>query len=79
MKAMVVNNWGERSTLQDRPVPEAGPGEALMRVRAGGVGLTLLNMRTGRSGGTTPRIMGHELGGDIRAFLVSSCSDHRPR
>jgi propanol-preferring alcohol dehydrogenase len=38
-----------------------------MRVRAAGVGLTLLNMRTGRSGGTTPRVMGHELGGDIVA------------
>lgn len=36
-----------------------------MRVRSGGVGLTLLNMRTGRSGGATPRIMGHELAGDI--------------
>jgi propanol-preferring alcohol dehydrogenase len=67
MKAMVVNNWGERSVLQDIPVPKPGPGEALMQVRAAGVGLTLLNMRTGRSGGTTPRIMGHELGGDIVA------------
>jgi propanol-preferring alcohol dehydrogenase len=67
MKAMVVPRWGERSQLEERPVVRVGPGEALMKVRAAGVGLTLLNMRTGRSGGTTPRIMGHELGGDIVA------------
>jgi propanol-preferring alcohol dehydrogenase len=62
---MVVPRWGERSRLEERPQPTPGPGEALMRVRAAGVGLTLLNMRSGRSGGSTPRIMGHELGGDI--------------
>jgi len=37
----------------------------VMKVRAAGVGLTLLNMRTGSFGGSAPRIMGHELGGDI--------------
>jgi alcohol dehydrogenase, propanol-preferring len=67
MKAMVVPQWGERSRLEERPDPAPQPGEAVMRVRAAGVGLTLLNMRSGRSGGTTPRIMGHELGGDIVA------------
>lgn len=38
-----------------------------MKVRAAGVGLTLLNMRSGAFGGETPRVMGHELGGDIVA------------
>ncbi len=38
-----------------------------MKVRAGGVGLTPLNMRSGRFGGKAPRIVGHELGGDIIA------------
>ena len=65
MDAMVVPSWGEASRLEERPQPAPGPGEALMKVRAAGVGLTLLNMRSGRSGGTAPRIMGHELGGDI--------------
>ncbi len=65
MKAMVVERWGEASHLVERPEPKPGIGEAVMKVRAAGVGLTLLNMRTGRSGGETPRIMGHELGGDI--------------
>ena len=65
MRAMVVPRWGEASQLEERPDPRPRPGEAVMQVRAAGVGLTLLNMRTGRSGGTAPRIMGHELGGII--------------
>src|SRR5438128_4632125 len=65
MRAMVVPRWGEVSALREVAEPEAGPGEAVMKVRSAGVGLTLLNMRSGRFGGSTPRIMGHELSGDI--------------
>ena len=65
MRAMVVPAWGQPSELRQVPEPKPGPGEAVMKVRSGGVGLTLLNMRSGRSGGATPRIMGHELAGDI--------------
>lgn len=65
MRAMVVPAWGQPSELRDVPDPKPKAGEAVMRVRVGGVGLTLLNMRTGRAGGATPRIMGHELAGDI--------------
>ena len=67
MRAMVVKNWGEPFTLEERPDPEPGPGEAVMKVRAAGVGLTLVTMRTGVFGGEAPRVMGHELGGDIVA------------
>jgi propanol-preferring alcohol dehydrogenase len=67
MKAVVVRHWGERFVVEDRPKPEPKAGEAVLKVRAAGVGLTLLNMRSGRFGGETPRIMGHELGGDIVA------------
>jgi len=67
MRAMVVPRWGEVSALREVAEPEAGPGEAVMKVRSAGVGLTLLNMRSGRFGGSTPRIMGHELSGDIVA------------
>jgi alcohol dehydrogenase, propanol-preferring len=70
MKAMVTRDWGEASFLANLPDPEPAPGEAVMRVRAAGVGLTLLNMRAGRLGGTMPRVMGHELGGDIVAIGV---------
>jgi propanol-preferring alcohol dehydrogenase len=37
----------------------------VLKVHAAGVELTLLNMRNGSFGGKAPRIMGHELGGDI--------------
>ena len=67
MRAMVVGKWGEAFKTEDRPDPQPAPGEAVMKVRAAGVGLTLVTMRTGIFGGTTPRIMGHELGGDIIA------------
>src|SRR2546429_8403888 len=67
MRAMVVPRWGEVSALRDVAEPEAGSGEAVMKGRSAGGGLTLLNMRSGRFGGSTPRIMGHELSGDIVA------------
>lgn len=68
MKAMILNGWNERFELGERPDPKPGVGEAVMRVRSAGVGLTLVNMRAGRLGSTTPRVMGHELGGDIVAL-----------
>ena len=68
MRAMVVRKWGEAFKLEERLDPQQpAPGEAVMKVRAAGVGLTLVTMRTGIFGGTAPRIMGHELGGDIIA------------
>ncbi|MDE0780237.1 MAG: zinc-binding dehydrogenase [Alphaproteobacteria bacterium] len=67
MRAMVVKEWGQPFILEERPDPEPGPGEAVMKVRAAGVGLTLVTMRTGVFGGEAPRVMGHELGGDIVA------------
>lgn len=67
MKAAVVRVWGDPFVIEERAIPEPKPGEALLKVRSAGVGLTLLNMRSGRFGGETPRVMGHELGGDIVA------------
>ena len=65
MKAMVLYDREKPFRLEERPDPRAGPGEAVMRVRAAGVGLTLINMRLGRMGGSLPRVMGHELAGEI--------------
>jgi propanol-preferring alcohol dehydrogenase len=65
MKAMVVESWGSPSVLKTVADPRPGPREAVLRVRAAAVGLTLLNMRTGSFGGDAPRIMGHEIAGDI--------------
>jgi alcohol dehydrogenase, propanol-preferring len=68
MKAMVVKEWNTPSVLETVPDPTPGPGEAVLKVKSAGVGLTLLNMRNGSFGGSVPRIMGHELGGDIVAL-----------
>ena len=65
MQAMVLHDWQETYRLEERPDPHPGIGEAVMRVRAAGVGLTLVNMRLGRLGGSLPRVMGHELAGEI--------------
>ena len=67
MRAMVLDEWGGPMTLQERPDPQPDPGEAVMKVRAAGLGLTLAHMRRGVFGGSVPRIMGHELAGDIVA------------
>ncbi len=65
MRAMVLHEWGGRLMPEDRPVPRPGPGEALLRVRSAGVGLTLSHIKAGRFGGSVPRIIGHEVSGDI--------------
>ena len=65
MKAMVLYDRQKPFRLEERPDPRPGIGEAVMRVRAAGVGLTLVNMRLGRMGGSLPRVMGHELAGEI--------------
>ena len=67
MRALVARNWNEPFVPEERPDPQPGPGEAVLKVRAAGVGLTLLVMRSGVFGGDAPRIMGHELAGDIVA------------
>jgi alcohol dehydrogenase, propanol-preferring len=65
MRAMVLHGWGEPLRPEMRPVPEPGPGEALLRVRAAGVGLTLAHIKAGRFGGSVPRVIGHEVAGEI--------------
>ena len=67
MKALVLHELGGPLILEDVPVPRPGPGEVLIRVRACGLGLTLVWNRNGRSGtsGKLPRIIGHEIAGDV--------------
>ena len=50
MKAMVLHEHGKPMILETLPTPEAGPGEVLVRVRACGLGLTLVWNRDGRGG-----------------------------
>jgi D-arabinose 1-dehydrogenase-like Zn-dependent alcohol dehydrogenase len=66
MKAMVLTAPGRPLELQQVPVPEVGPNGVLVRVRACGVGLTIVkDLGTGARWPLFPRIIGHELAGDL--------------
>ncbi|KAB2869998.1 MAG: alcohol dehydrogenase catalytic domain-containing protein, partial [Bauldia sp.] len=47
MRAMVIRGPGERLVLEDRPAPEPGRGEVLIRVHACGVCRTDLHVVDG--------------------------------
>jgi propanol-preferring alcohol dehydrogenase len=68
MTAMVLREFGGDFVEETRPVPKPGPGEVLVRVVGVGAGLTLEHARNGRIGGSTPRILGHEVAGTIEAL-----------
>ncbi len=66
MKAMVLRALGGPLHLEDVPVPTIGPNDALVRVRATGVGLTVVIMTATPGLVTTyPRIPGHEVAGEV--------------
>jgi propanol-preferring alcohol dehydrogenase len=67
MKALVLKEPDGPLVIEDVPVPQPGPGEALVRVRACGLGLTLVWNRKGRdrTDDKFPRIIGHEIAGDV--------------
>jgi threonine dehydrogenase-like Zn-dependent dehydrogenase len=57
----------ERMSLRERPVPAAGPGEALVRVAAVGICGSELEGYLGRmSNRAPPLVMGHEFSGTCR-------------
>jgi D-arabinose 1-dehydrogenase-like Zn-dependent alcohol dehydrogenase len=66
MKAMVLHGLGLPLKLEDAPMPKAGPADVLVRVRACGIGLTVVNLIATPDRVTSyPRIPGHEIAGDI--------------
>ena len=68
MKAVVLHAFGgpEELKVEELPRPTPGPGEALVHIRACGVCHLDLIIRLGmRSRATLPRIIGHELSGEI--------------
>ena len=66
MRAVVVRQYGSPLEVMDRPVPQPGPGEAVIRVWASGLCSTDLHLASGRQPlGELPRILGHELAGEV--------------
>ncbi len=66
MKAMVLPKFGAPLELRDVPVPKIGPNDVLLRVRATGVGLTVVIMLANPGRVTSfPRIPGHEVAGEV--------------
>ncbi len=67
MKAMVLKAAKTPFVLETLPDPEPGPGEAVARVLACGSGLTIQHIKAGRLPAEFPRIIGHEITGEIAA------------
>jgi propanol-preferring alcohol dehydrogenase len=68
MRAQVLHQWGDQLSLETVAVPSPGPRDALVKVEACGVGLTVLNYMNGnmsRRPEDLPRIPGHEVVGSI--------------
>jgi len=78
VKAMVLEHQGERLRRLDRPVPDPGPGEILVKVAACGVCRTDLHIIDGDlTGPKLPIVPGHEIigritriGADVEGFTV---------
>ena len=71
MKAVFINDHGgtDKLVYGDRPDPEVGPGEVMLRVRASALNHLDLNLREGRTyNGPLPRIMGCDIAGEVVAI-----------
>lgn len=68
MKAMVLKAANTPLVLETVPDPVPGAGEAVARVLACGAGLTIHHARAGRLKLNYPRILGHEITGEIVAL-----------
>ncbi|HXF65832.1 MAG TPA: zinc-binding dehydrogenase [Burkholderiales bacterium] len=68
MKAMVLKAKNAPLVLENVPDPVPGAGEAVAKVLACGAGLTIHHTRVGRAPVSYPRIIGHEITGEIVAL-----------
>ena len=65
MKALVLNGPKQPFELTEVPDPIVGAGEAVAKVFACGSGLTIQHVKAGRMSADFPRIIGHEIAGEI--------------
>lgn len=68
MRALVLAEFGT-VTIEDRPVPQPAPGEALIRVAGTGICGSDIHGYTGKNGRRFPgQVMGHETVGHVVAY-----------
>jgi propanol-preferring alcohol dehydrogenase len=68
MRAVVIARYGGTLEATRCAKPTPGPGDVLVRVRASGLCSTDLHLLSGRQPlGRLPRVVGHELAGDVAA------------
>jgi len=78
MRAARYHGPGDSLRLEDVPIPQPGPGEALVRVRAAGVCHTELHFLSGVLNlGVAPLTLGHEMAGEV-AELGPGVASVRP-
>ena len=65
MKALLLCGPGERFQLEEIPDPVASPGEAVVKVITCGSGLTIQHVKAGRTKVDYPRVIGHEITGEV--------------
>ncbi len=69
MRAVVIARYGGVLEATHCPVPRPAPGEVLVQVHASGLCSTDLHLLSGRQPlGELPRIVGHELAGEVAAL-----------
>jgi D-arabinose 1-dehydrogenase-like Zn-dependent alcohol dehydrogenase len=68
LKAVRLVEPGRPLQAQDIPVPQVGPGEVLVRIRAAGICHSDAHYRAGlTSAGPLPLTLGHEIAGEVEA------------
>jgi NADPH2:quinone reductase len=79
MKAVWIEQTGGPEALQfgDRPIPEAGPGEVLVRLSAAGVNYTDISQRNGSNKIPLPAVLGSEGAGVVES-LGSGVAQYQP-
>lgn len=77
MKALVLRSPGQLA-VADVSVPQAGPGQVLVRVSHTGICGTDLKIFTGAMPAARPLIMGHEIAGEVVSGSATGATDgHR--
>jgi propanol-preferring alcohol dehydrogenase len=78
MRAMIFEEVGEPLRAVERPIPEPGPGQLLVRVQACGVCRTDLHLLDGEVEiAAPPRVLGHQIVGTVVAHGQASASRER--